>query len=67
MMTVPRHPATYDVAPDGQLTASPMVSALAPAAVHCATVMSVQALAPASEEEPMGHGNCVAEDVPRGQ
>jgi hypothetical protein len=44
-----------------------MVSALAPAAVHCATVMSVQALAPASEEEPIGHGNCVAEDVPRGQ
>ena len=44
-----------------------MVSALEPDADHWAKVMSVHALAPASEEDPRGQGNCVAEDVPRGQ
>lgn len=67
LRTVPRQPATNEVAVVGQFTESPIVSALAPAADHWATVMSVHALAPASEEDPRGQGNCKAEDVPSGQ
>jgi len=67
LRAVARQPAPYDVAPAGQRTASPIEPARPPDAVHCATVMSVHALDPASDDEPNGHGYCVAKDVPRGQ
>lgn len=67
LMAVPRQPDTYDVADVGHRTASPIEPVPAPLAVHRATVMSVQALAPASEDEPYGHGFWNMEVVPRGQ
>ena len=67
LKTVPRQPATSVVADVGQSTASPIVPARAPAAVHCATVTSEHADEPVTDVVPSGHGNCVAAAVPIGQ
>ncbi len=60
-------PAPKVAVPTGQRTASPKDDGVAPAAVQSAMVMSVHAEAPGSDDEPKGHGNCVADAVPSGQ
>ena len=67
LKSVPRQPVRSVVAVVGQRTASPIVPALAPEAVHCATVTSEQAEDPGSDVVPAGHGYCVEELVPSGQ
>jgi hypothetical protein len=67
LKAVPRQPVRSVVAVVGHSTASPIVPALAPEAVHCATVTSEQAEEPGSDVVPAGQGNCVAATVPIGQ
>jgi hypothetical protein len=49
----------------GQFVASPYVFATMPVAAHCATVTSVHELAPAIEDDPIGH--VITVDEPTGQ
>ena len=46
-----------------QFVASPYVLATAPVAAHCTNVISVQELAPAIEEEPIGQATTAEEPV----